>query len=54
MALLDDPRADDRLGRLASTKAGFGSQVTYAYDAKGRLARQTIDGAPIASLPLKM
>ena len=40
-------RTYDRLGRLASTTAGFGSTVTYAYDSKGRLARQTIDGAPI-------
>ena len=27
--------------------AGFGSKVTYIYDSKGRLARQTIDGTPI-------
>ena len=40
-------RSYDRLGRLASTTAGFGSQVTYAYDGRGRLVRQTIDGAPI-------
>ena len=42
-----ETRTYDRLGRLASTTAGFGSTVTYAYDSKGRLARQTIDGAPI-------
>ena len=40
-------RAYDRFGRLAETAAGFGSKVTYAYDSKGRLARQTIDGSPI-------
>ena len=37
----------DRFGRLAETAAGFGSKVTYAYDSKGRLARQTVDGTPI-------
>ena len=40
-------RAYDRFGRLIETKAGFGSKVTYAYDSKGRLARQVVDGSPI-------
>ena len=40
-------RAYDRFGRLAETAAGFGSKVTYAYDSKGRLARQVVDGSPI-------
>ncbi len=40
-------RAYDKFGRLAETAAGFGSKVTYAYDSKGRLARQTVDGTPI-------
>ena len=40
-------RAYDRFGRLAETAAGFGSKVTYAYDSKGRLARQIVDGSPI-------
>ena len=42
-----ETRTYDRLGRLAATTAGFGSQVTYAYDSKGRLVRQTVDGTPI-------
>ena len=37
----------DRFGRLVETAAGFGSKVTYAYDSKGRLARQTVDCTPI-------
>ncbi|MBQ2623489.1 MAG: hypothetical protein IJG18_00145 [Kiritimatiellae bacterium] len=37
----------DRFGRLAETAAGFGSKVTYAYDSKGRLSRQVVDGSPI-------
>ncbi|MBR3957561.1 MAG: hypothetical protein IKJ89_06905, partial [Kiritimatiellae bacterium] len=40
-------RAYDKFGRLAETAAGFGSKVTYAYDSKGRLARQIVDGSPI-------
>ena len=40
-------RVYDRLGRLAETVAGFGAKVTYAYDSKGRLARQVVDGSPI-------
>ena len=40
-------RAYDRFGRLAETVAGFGAKVTYAYDSKGRLARQVVDGSPI-------
>ena len=40
-------RMYDRLGRLAETVAGFGAKVTYAYDSKGRLARQVVDGSPI-------
>ena len=40
-------RAYDKFGRLAETAAGFGSKVTYAYDSKGRLARQVVDGSPI-------
>ena len=40
-------RMYDRLGRLAETSAGFGSVVKYAYDRRGRLARQTVDGTPI-------
>ena len=40
-------RVYDKYGRLAETIAGFGAKVTYAYDAKGRLARQTVDGSPI-------
>ena len=40
-------RAYDRFGRLAETAAGFGSKVTYAYDSRGRLARQVVDGSPI-------
>ena len=40
-------RAYDRFGRLVETKAGFGAKVTYAYDSKGRLARQVVDGSPI-------
>ena len=35
------------LERKRKCAAGFGSKVTYAYDSKGRLARQTIDGSPI-------
>ena len=31
--------------RAVSYVAGFGSKVTYAYDSRGRLARQTIDGS---------
>lgn len=42
-----ESRTYDRFGRLAETAAGFGAKVTYAYDAKGRLARQTVDGSPI-------
>ena len=33
--------------RAVSYVGGFGSKVTYAYDSRGRLARQTIDGSPI-------
>ena len=33
--------------RAVSYVAGFCSKVTYAYDSRGRLARQTIDGSPI-------
>ncbi len=40
-------RAYDKFGRLAETAAGFGAKVTYAYDSKGRLARQIVDGSPI-------
>lgn len=40
-------RVYDRFGRLAETAAGFGAKVTYAYDSKGRLARQVVDGSPI-------
>ena len=40
-------RAYDKFGRLAETVAGFGAKVTYAYDSKGRLARQIVDGSPI-------
>ena len=40
-------RSYDRHGRLVETAADFGSRVTYAYDARGRLARQTVDGTPI-------
>ena len=40
-------RKYDHFGRLAETAAGFGSKVTYAYDSKGRLARQVVDGSPI-------
>ena len=40
-------RAYDRFGRLAETVAGFGAKVTYAYDSKGRLSRQVVDGSPI-------
>ena len=40
-------RKYDRFGRLAETVAGFGSKVMYAYDSKGRLARQVVDGSPI-------
>ncbi len=40
-------RAYDKFGRLAETAAGFGSKVTYAYDSKGRLSRQVVDGSPI-------
>jgi RHS repeat-associated protein len=40
-------RVYDKFGRLAETAAGFGSKVTYAYDSKGRLARQVVDGSPI-------
>ena len=40
-------RAYDRLERFAETFAGFGSKVTYAYNSKGLLARQVIDGTPI-------
>ena len=42
-----ESRKYDRFGRLAETAAGFGSKVTYAYDSKGRLARQIVDGSPI-------
>ena len=42
-----ETRAYDRFGRLAGVSADFGAKVTYAYDAKGRLARQTVDGSPI-------
>ena len=42
-----ETRAYDRFGRLAGVSAGFGSSVTYAYDMKGRLARQIVDGCPI-------
>ena len=42
-----ETRSYDRLGRLVETAADFGSRVTYAYDARGRLARQTVDGTPI-------
>ena len=42
-----ESRKYDRFGRLAETAAGFGSKVTYAYDSKGRLARQVVDGSPI-------
>ena len=40
-------RAYDRFGRLAETAAGFGAKATYAYDSRGRLARQVVDGSPI-------
>ena len=40
-------RRYDAYGRLVETSAGFGSRVTYAYDPKGRLARQVVDGSPI-------
>ena len=40
-------RAYDRFGRLAETAAGFGAKVTYAYDSRGRLARQVVDGSTI-------
>ena len=42
-----ESRKYDRFGRLAETAAGFGSKVMYAYDSKGRLARQVVDGSPI-------
>ena len=42
-----ETRRYDRFGRLAETRAGFGSKVTYSYDSKGRLARQVVDGSPI-------
>ena len=45
--LTSESRTYDRFGRLAETAAGFGAKVTYAYDAKGRLARQLVDGSPI-------
>ena len=40
-------RKYDHFGRLAETAAGFGSMVTYAYDSRGRLSRQVVDGSPI-------
>ena len=40
-------RAYDKFGRLAETAAGFSKSVKYAYDAKGRIARQTVGGTPI-------
>ena len=40
-------RAYNKFGRLAETAAGFGAKVTYAYDSKGRLSRQVVDGSPI-------
>ena len=42
-----ETRAYDKFGRLVETKAGFGSSVLYAYDRRGRLIRQTVDGTPI-------
>ena len=33
--------------RAVSYVAGFGSKVTYAYDSRGRLSRQVVDGTPI-------
>jgi len=42
-----ETRAYDKFGRLVETKAGFGSSVLYAYDMRGRLIRQTVDGTPI-------
>ena len=40
-------RTYDKFGRLAETAAGFGAKVTYAYDSRGRLSRQVVDGTPI-------
>ena len=40
-------RRYDYFGRLTETIAGFGSKVTYAYNSKGLLARQVVDGTPI-------
>ena len=40
-------RRYDYFGRLTETVAGFGSKVTYAYNSKGLLARQVVDGTPI-------
>ena len=42
-----ETRRYDRFGRLAETRAGFGSTVTYLYDGLGRLSRQTVDDSPI-------
>ncbi|MBE6381894.1 MAG: hypothetical protein E7049_02640 [Lentisphaerae bacterium] len=42
-----ETRAYDKFGRLVETKAGFGLSVLYAYDKRGRLIRQTVDGTPI-------
>ena len=36
----------DAHGRLVEISS-FGTSVKYRYDAKGRIARQTIDGSPI-------